>query len=239
VPPAPAVDDAVVEHLKSLGYLQSASPRGDRTLANLAFEAGRYAEAAATYEALVRDSPSDAGLHASLAGALGALGRLDEAREQLRIASQLDPLSAEAHHNQAAILERQGKPGEAIAEYRAALRYHPDYEPSHAALRRLGAPENTGAPRDPDQDRARQLAARAQQSARRGAYDEALAALDEAERLAPRDALLAQYRSNVAYLKGDRAAAIAALEHGLELEPDNQPFRQNLRRLQQDTTTAR
>ena len=76
-------------------------------------------------------------------------------------------------------------------------------------------------------------------SARRGAYDEALATLDEADRLAPRDALLAQYRSNVAYLKGDRAAAIAALERGLELEPDNQLFRQNLRRLRQETTTTR
>jgi predicted AlkP superfamily phosphohydrolase/phosphomutase/predicted negative regulator of RcsB-dependent stress response len=236
---APAVDDAVIEHLKSLGYLQSASPRGDRTLANLAFEAGRYAEAAATYEALVRDAPGDAALHASLAGALGALGRLDEAREQLRIASELDPLGAEAHHNQAVILERQGKRDEAIVEYRAALRYHPDYEPSRTALQRLGAADRSGAPRDPSQERARQLAARAEQSARRGAYDEALATLDEADRLAPRDALLAQYRSNVAYLKGDRAAAIAALERGLELEPDNQLFRQNLRRLREETTTTR
>lgn len=236
---APAVDAAVVEHLKSLGYLETESPKGDRTLANLAFEAGRYADAAATYEALIRESPQDASLRASLAGALGALGRLDEAREQLRIAAELDPLSPEVHHNLAVVLERQGKRDDAIGEYRAALRYRADHEPSRQALERLGAPLRAAGPLGPDQQRARELAGRAEQSARRGAYDEALAALDEAERLAPRDALVWQYRSNVAYLKGDRAGAIAALRRGLDLEPDNQLFRRNLERLERETTGPR
>jgi len=44
---------------------------------------------------------------------------------------------------------------------------------------------------------------------------------DEASRLAPRLALIYQYRSNVAYLKGDTRAAVAALKKGLEIEPDN------------------
>ena len=34
-----------------------------------------------------------------------------------------------------------------------------------------------------------------------------------------------------AFLKGDRAAAIAALEKALEIEPDNALFRTNLERL--------
>jgi len=239
VPDAPAVDAAVVEHLKSLGYLDSQSPRGDRTLANLAFEGGRYAEAAATYEALIRDDPKDASLHASLAAALGALGRLDEAREQLRVAADLDPLSPEVRHNLGVVLERQGKRDEAIAAYRAALRYRSDYEPSRTALKRLGVPVRAGGPLGPDEQRARALAEQAEGAARRGAYDEALALLDQADALAPRDALLAQYRSNVAYLKGDRAAAIAALERGLELEPDNELFRQNLARLQREAASSR
>ena len=62
--------------------------------------------------------------------------------------------------------------------------------------------------------------------------------LDEAERLAPRDPLVWQYRANVAYLKGDRAAAIAALEHGLELDPGNALFQTNLRRLQAGDAAA-
>ncbi len=236
-PDAPAVDAAVIEHLKSLGYLESASPRGDRTLANLAFEDGRYADAAATYEALIRADPKDASLRTSLAAALGALGRLDEARTQLALAAQLDPLSPEVQHNLGVVLERQDKRDEAIAAYRAALRYRSDYEPSRQALARLGVPFRPAAPADPELRRARALARQAEQAARRGAYDDALALLDRADRLAPRDALLAQYRSNVAYLKGDRAAAIAALRRGLELEPDNQLFRQNLARLEREGGT--
>ena len=57
--------------------------------------------------------------------------------------------------------------------------------------------------------------------------------LDEAQRIAPNLALLYQYRSNVAYLMGDRQAAIAALRQGLRLEPDNALFRENLKRLEQ------
>ncbi len=57
--------------------------------------------------------------------------------------------------------------------------------------------------------------------------------LDEAERIAPQLALVYQYRSNVAFLRGEREAAIAALERALELEPDNALFRTNLERLRQ------
>ena len=60
-----------------------------------------------------------------------------------------------------------------------------------------------------------------------------MALLDDAERLAPRFALVHQYRSNVAFLMGDRAGAIAALRKALDIEPDNALFRTNLQRLEQ------
>ena len=41
-----------------------------------------------------------------------------------------------------------------------------------------------------------------------------------------------QYRSNVAFLKGDTDEAIRALQKAIELEPDNALFRLNLERLQ-------
>ena len=69
-------------------------------------------------------------------------------------------------------------------------------------------------------------------TARRGDYAAAMRLLDQAEAIAPRYALVQQYRSNVAYLMGDRAAAIAALKKGLALEPDNALFQENLRRLE-------
>jgi hypothetical protein len=60
--------------------------------------------------------------------------------------------------------------------------------------------------------------------------------LDEASRMAPRLALVYQYRANVAYLNGDTPAAVAALKRGLELEPDNLLFRENLKNLQRPKT---
>ena len=55
--------------------------------------------------------------------------------------------------------------------------------------------------------------------------------LAEAERAAPRYVLVHQYRSNVAYLAGDRPGAVRALEKALAIEPDNALFRSNLARL--------
>jgi adenylosuccinate lyase len=76
-------------------------------------------------------------------------------------------------------------------------------------------------------------AERAADAARRGDYVGAADHLDAAEKLAPKLALIHQYRSNVAYLMGDLEGAIAALERGLELEGDNALFRVNLERLRE------
>jgi predicted AlkP superfamily phosphohydrolase/phosphomutase/Flp pilus assembly protein TadD len=228
-----AVDPAILERLRSLGYIDdTASPKGDRNLAALHFQAGRYAEAAEAYTALVAASPDDGQLRASLAGALGALGRYDEALEHLEAAVRLEPLNPEAHHNRAVIFERQGKRDAAIAEYRAAIRYNPQYEASRQALQRLGAPATVREPQSDAERLATAMADRASRAARRGDYPEAMRILDEAVRIAPRFALLFQYRANVAYLMGDRAAAAAALRRALALEPDNALFEQNLRRLE-------
>jgi Flp pilus assembly protein TadD len=226
-PANPPVDAAMLEHLKSLGYLDASSPSGDRNLAAVAFTEGRYADAAAAYAKLVAANPDDAGLRTSLAGALGALGRYDEARSELEQALVHDPLNAEAHHNLAVLDERAGRPDAAIAEYRQALRYNPQYEPSRQALARLG----TAASPPVATDAARQataLAEQASQAAKNGDYAGAMRLLDAAEKLAPDLALIFHYRSNVAYLAGDQATAVRALERALALEPDNALFRQNL-----------
>ena len=220
-----------LERLEKLGYLDVESPTGDRNLAASLFEAGRYAEAAEAYAALLAEDPDDSSLRASYGGVLGAVGRYDEALVQLDRAIELDPLNAEAYHNRGLVHERRGEREAAIAEYRSALRYRPDYPPSRAALRRLTGSAESGASQTPPERLAALLAQRASEAARRGDYEAAMEQLDEAERIAPRLALLQQYRSNVAFLSGDREAAIAALEKALELEPDNALFRTNLERL--------
>lgn len=234
-PADPAADPAIMERLRSLGYLETTSPQGDRNLAAVLFQQQRFVEAERAYAALVRAQPNDGALRASWAGALGALGRLDDAVAESDRAVALAPLNPEGYHNRAVILERRGAHDAAVADYRAALRYSPHYEPARAALRRLGAAPALAAPLDPA---VRARAERASGLARRGDYPAALALLDEAARLAPRSALVQQYRANVAFLMGDRAGAAAALRAALVLEPDNALYRENLARLGVPTPAA-
>ena len=231
----PSADPEMLKKLQSLGYIGATSPTGDRNLAGIHFENGRYEEAAREYARLVAANPKDSALRASYAGALGALGQYDAALRELDAAIALEPVNVEAYHNRAVIHERRQERDAAIRDYQTAVRYNPQYEPSRKALARLGAPLPQ-TPRTDAEQKATALAAAAADAARRGDYADAGRKLDEAGRIAPRFALVYQYRANVAYLQGDRAAAIAALKEGLRLEPDNALFRENLRRLEQPAT---
>jgi tetratricopeptide (TPR) repeat protein len=245
-PTATAARDTVAEremlaHLKALGYLgggggrdRAASPPGrssphaERNLAGIAFQQRHYEEAERRYRALVAAEPRDASLRSSLAGVLGALGRDDEALAELEVALTLDPINPEGYHNKGVLLERRGRRGEAVEQYRTAVRYRPDFLPSQQALRRLTGSAEVRVPQGEAERRAGALCEEAAAAARRGAFAEALARLEEAKRIAPRLVLVYQYESNVAYLAGDRARAIAALEKALALEPGNALFRHNL-----------
>jgi tetratricopeptide (TPR) repeat protein len=227
------VDAAILERLEQLGYLDTVSPKSDRNMAANLFESGRFAEAVESYERLVAKDSDDGAILASYAGALGAMGRYDEALIQLERAIELDPLNAEGYYNRGLVYEKQGKRDAALTEYRTALRYRTDYEPARAALRRLGGAAKPQQALTPNEKLATLLAERASSAARHGDYDSAMTQLDEAERLAPQLALVHQYRSNVAFLRGEHDAAIAALERALELEPDNALFQINLERLRE------
>jgi Flp pilus assembly protein TadD len=186
----------------------------------------------------VAEKPDDGSLRASYAGALGALGRYDEAYAELTRAIELEPLNVEAYHNRAVIHERRGDKAAAISDYQTAVKYNPQYEPSRRALQRLAAPMPQQ-PRTDAEKTAVALAEEAAGAARRGDYAEADRKLDEASRIAPKLPLLYQYRANVAYLKGDRDGAIAALERGLKVDPGNALFAENLKRLRQTPTANR
>jgi Tfp pilus assembly protein PilF len=160
------------------------------------------------------------------------LGRYDESLAQLELAIEREPLNPEAYHNRGVIYEKQGQRDAAVAAYRTALRYNPAYEPSQQALIRLTGSAVAQGPRDDAERQAQALAERASQAARRGDYASAMQSLDAAEKLAPRYALVYQYRSNVAFLMGDRERAKGALRKALEIEPDNALFKTNLQRLE-------
>ncbi len=238
-----ATDKARIEHLRSLGYLggkdggeatgHHRSPQGDRNLAAMHFESGRYAEAEALYRDLITREPTDASLHTSLAGVLGAQERYDEAEAELNEALEITPLNPEAFHNLAVISQRKGDQDRAIELYRSALRANPGYEPSANALRELTGSSELRPPRSSEEMQAAGIAEAASMAAKRGSYDQAIKLLDQAERMAPELPLVFQYRANVAYLMGDKKAAIAALEKAIQLEPDNILYRENLKRLRE------
>ena len=225
------VDAAILERLEQLGYLDAASPKSDRNLAGSLFEAGNLEKAVEAYAALTVENPEDGALRASYGGVLGALGRYDEALEQLDAAIELQPLNVEAYYNRGLIHERRGDRPSAVAEYRTALRYNPSYPPASKALQRLTGSAQSADEPTPGEQLAAKLAERASDAARRGDYAGAMDLLDQAERIAPKLALVHQYRSNVAFLKGDTERAIRALEKASEIEPDNALFRTNLERL--------
>jgi tetratricopeptide (TPR) repeat protein len=225
------VDGAVLEHLRALGYLDAESPRGSRNLAAIHFQEGRLQEAAAAYEKLVEEEPRDGALRASLGGVYGAMGRYDEALDQLAEAERLEPLNPEAYYNRALIFEKRGETTRAIDEYKRGLRYDPRYAPARAALTRLTGSAAPQRPGNAAERAALRLAHEASELARKGEYEVAMKNLEEAERLAPHLPVIYQYRSNVAFLQGDRKAAVAALEKALEIEPDNALFRTNLKKL--------
>lgn len=243
-----AADRALLEHLESLGYLGGprreaagapaaappagvSSPQAERNLAAIAFQEKRYDEAERRYRALIAAEFGDAGLRSSLAGVLGAQGRYDEAMRELDAALAADPINPEGYHNKGVLLERTNRTAEAIEQYRTAVRYRPDFEPSRQALARLTGSAEVRTPRDEAEARSTALCEAAADAARRGDYPAAFAHLEEAKRAAPGHVLPHQYESNVAYLAGDRARAIAALERALELEPGNALYRHNLEQL--------
>ncbi len=238
-----AADQALVERLKSLGYLNGprraqamgaagvSSPQADRNLAAIAFQEHKYEEAVRRYRALVAADPKDAGLHSSLAGVLGAMGRYDEAMKEIDVALELDPINAEGYHNKGVLLERQGRTAEAIAQYRTALRYRPDFEASRQALVRLTGSAELNAPTTEAQQQAMKLCEAAAELARHGGYPDAYAKLEAAKHIAPAYVVVYQYEANVAYLEGNKKRAIAALEQALKLEPDNALFQHNLEEL--------
>ncbi len=249
----------IMERLRSLGYIgdtrpggaapgaagagasdvdRMRSPQGERNIAALLFEQGKYEESAQAYRKLIQQDPKDATLRTSLAGALGAMGDYAQALKELDAAIKVEPLNVEAYHNRGAVFERQGKPEMAVKEYRTAVRYNPTYEPSRRALARLTGTADVNAPHTTQEKEAARLCEQASQAARRGNYAEAARYLDDAEKQAPNYVIIHQYRANVAYLSGDKRAAIRALERALELDPGNQLYRTNLARLKEAPAAA-
>jgi Flp pilus assembly protein TadD len=67
-------------------------------------------------------------IHLTLAKALTEAGRIDEAEAELQMAVRIDPKNPDARANLAEILQRKGRTREAVSEYQAALALNPDWQ---------------------------------------------------------------------------------------------------------------
>ena len=213
------------------------SPTGERNIAALHFEAGRYKEAAQAYRAAARGRPEgrlaahEPGRHARRAWA-------DTTRRPNTSSwpSKLDPLNVEAYHNRAVIYERQGKKdaGRSRSTGRPCATTRSTSRRAQALVRLVGSADVQRAAHRAGEEGLRARPAGRARPPGAATIRRRWPQLAEAEKVAPRYALVYQYRSNVAYLIGRRAPARSARwRRALAIEPDNALFRTNLKRLKQ------
>ncbi len=227
------VDAAVLERLRSLGYLGSRTEavKNDRNLANILLREGEYREAARAFKQLIDAGEEKAALYTGLATALYHLERHGQSLQAFDRAIELDPLFVSAYFNRALLKERMGDVDAAVTDYRTALRYNAEHRGSRLALQRLGVAVTGRVADSASEVQAAALLSEAKEAARRGDYEAAEELLEDAAALVPGDAVILQYQSNVAYLQGDVARAIEMLEKALAADPDNELVRSNLDRL--------
>jgi len=227
-----SVSREVIAHLEALGYLGGdEEPAVNRAAADMLLNGKRFDEAAAAFASLIETDPENAALYLNLGVALSNLDRDDEAFKALERARELDPTNAMVFFNLGLLAERRGDTATAAEMFRTTLRYETTHESARARLEEITGRSRVYEPKNEAERQASDLAARAAQLTRQGAYPAASNLLDQAEKLAPELPLVHQYRANVAYLQGDLDGAISALERSLELEPGNERVRKNLETL--------
>jgi len=135
-------DDAIAALRRALEF----SPGDALAHYNLALamqRQGRLEEAAASLHESLRlaegkgNTALEAAAQQNLGNVLLAMDRLDEALRAYRSVLRVDPKAHAAHYRIGVVLARQGKSNAAAAEYAAALRLKPDYEPAKEALKAL------------------------------------------------------------------------------------------------------
>jgi len=157
-------------------------------------QAGRLAEAVASYRRAISLDPNIAGMHVNLAIALKHMGRLDEASASCRRAIALKPNLAEAHYNLGLVLRELGQLDEAIASYRQAIALRPDFVEAHCnagnVLKTLGR------------------------------QDEAIAAYRNGLVLAPSDPEIIHNLATVLYDQGELHEAVELYRRAIAIKPD-------------------
>ena len=154
-------------------------------------------------------------------------GRLVEAEQEMRRATEWDPYAAGLHEAHAFVLSAMGRPLQAAAKFYRAAQQRPG--DGTAALRAALAYAEAGRPAEAETSL--RMAVEREPTLHRAWYNlglllaqaqrlpEAVEALVQAERVAPREADYPYALATVRLRQGDRAAAAAAAERALALDP--------------------
>ena len=122
---------------KAIRLLEQADPKDAPVLTSLGHWEeiqGRLPEAAAFYEAALRDDPHRIVAAVNLGSIAARLGDLDRAIALWKDAFERDPATSEAGLNLAIALRRKGRFDEASAVLRRVLRFDPAYAPARELL---------------------------------------------------------------------------------------------------------
>jgi Flp pilus assembly protein TadD len=163
-------------------------------LGNSLLQAGRLAEAAATYERALALEPDNARIHNNLAVAWAEQRSFERAVAGYRRALQLDAGYAEAHYNLGNALRELARPEDALVSYDRACALRPDWPAAHC-------------------NRGLALAARGHEALAEAAYRRALALRPD----------YAEAHNNLGLcleLQGRLEEAMAQFDRALDLVPD-------------------
>ncbi len=166
------------------------APKSSDAYGTMAFAAFYYdwnwSETEELFRKALSINPNNQVAHEFYASYLHAMGRLDEADKQIRIAQDLDPLSGWVRDDKGWILLSRHRPEEAADEFQKAIELNPRFPAAHLSL--------------------------AVAYLRMKQYDKALQEVAEAERLGGSPTRVLEVRGSIQALSGDIAGAEATAE---------------------------
>jgi Flp pilus assembly protein TadD len=165
---------------------------------------GDTAQAIHYYQQALQVEPKNTTAKNSLAAALMAGDRLDDAIVQLRGALDIDPAYLNARYNLARALAAKGNLASSASEYAAFLKQKPDDPDAQAGLGTILLLQHH--------------------------YGEALPHFRDAARLKPNDADIQTNLGSLLAMQGDLTGATQAFEQALRINPDHETARANLAR---------
>jgi len=216
---------------------RSATPLNDLGL--LYLRTGRFPLAVETLERAVEAAPGEAPVRNNLGNALRDAGRLDESVAVLEEALELDPELAATHYNLGLTYERAERPTDARRAFARAVELDPRHGAARRAIGRLALAAGDLEGCLPFLDEAIRIdgtdveahALRARANFRLGRYASAKADFMGVLDLNPGSVEARNNLGIIAALEGDVEGARRWWEQALEIAPDAEAVRQNLRDL--------